>query len=215
MSLQIINNTYKFECTMCGNCCTGDQKVNLNLYDLYKIATYKGFRNTSQLFAEKTIQLVKGQNNAWVPQIKFKSLKRSDATESLRKNYIFCPFLINELDDQHKLKGLCSLHPDIKPLICAMAPIGRVLDFENRKEDFVFVKPASDCPGVESQKENLLNDFKDNFSDELAFELRFFRIMNNLMAKNKSYSFYLENIYTFSTIEPFEYFLNQLEHTFN
>ncbi len=210
MPFTIIQSTFNFECTMCGNCCTGDQKVNLNLYDLYKLTQFRNLENTRQLFEEKIVQLVKAQNNAWIPQIFFKSLKKTTSKKQLPKhNLIFCPFLINELDDQNNLKGLCSLHPDKKPLICAMAPVGRILDLKSKTEKFVFVKPAPDCPGVESEKENRLIDLQKSLSTELGYEKRFYKILDNLQDKDQTRSFYLENIYSFATTTPFEEILNQ------
>jgi Fe-S-cluster containining protein len=211
MPFQIIKTTYSFECTQCGNCCTGDQKVNLNLYDLYNMALYKGFKNTGQLFDAEIVHLVKAQNNVWTPQIKFKSIKKTSGQKLFSKqDLVFCPFLINELDDQNHLKGLCSLHPHKKPLICTMAPVGRILDLKEGKEDFVFVKPAPDCPGVESQKTNRLADLQNDLADELAYEKRFYKLLESL-DKTASKSFYLKRIYSFPTILPFEQILKSYE----
>ncbi len=206
MSFPIIQSSYHFNCTQCGNCCTGDQKVNLNLYDLYKMAVYKGFNHTRQLFDETLVHLVQGQNNAWVPQIKFKSFKQKAAETSL----LFCPFLINELDEENNLKGLCRLHPDKKPLICSLAPVGRILDLKDESEDFVFVKPAPDCPGVNSTKINLLADLKKVLQIELDFERRFYKILNKIN-EDTTKEFLLENVYSFQTDISFEKILTELE----
>lgn len=198
MNFPIIQNTYNFECTKCGNCCTGDQKVNLNPYDLYKMARYKNFTHTKELFDSGLVHLIFAQNDAWIPQIKFKSM--------VHKKLIFCPFLINEFDDSNRLLGLCSLHPDFKPLICSMAPIGRVFDFKEQTEHYLFVKPAPDCPGVGIKKVNYLSDLEFQFEKELYYEKEFFRMLEQLQSSNYSKEYYLEKFYYFPAIEDFRIF---------
>jgi Fe-S-cluster containining protein len=188
VNFPIIENSYQFECTKCGNCCTGDQRVSLNPYDLYKIALFKGYADTGMLFDYKLVHLVQSQNKAWIPQIRFKSIA---------KGHRFCPFLINELDEQNKLLGLCSLHPDKKPLICAMAPVGRVVDFASGTENFIYVKPAPDCPGVDIQKDNKLSDLQKAMEMELYYEKEFLKILNAIVAKNPPKKYYLDNLYCF------------------
>ena len=188
MNFPIIESSYQFECTKCGNCCTGDQKVSLNPYDLYKMARFKGYNNTGMLFDHKLVHLVQSQNKAWIPQIRFKSIA---------KGHRFCPFLINELDEQNKLLGLCSLHPDKKPLICAMAPVGRVVDFASGAENFIYVKPAPDCPGVDIQKDNKLSDLHKAMEMELYCEKEFLKILNAIVVKNPPQKYYLDNLYCF------------------
>jgi len=190
MNFLIIEQTYQFECTQCGNCCTGDQQVHLNPYDLYKMALYNGFNHTKQLFDKNLVHLVRSQNNAWIPQIKFKSISKA--------KHKFCPFLINELDEQNKLLGLCSLHPDNKPLICSMAPVGRMIDFKENSEKFIFVKPAPDCPGVEINKENILDDLKKLLKKELEHEKQFLKVLEQIVLKNLPKKFYLKHLYFFS-----------------
>jgi len=212
MKFEIISSTFNFECTMCGNCCTGDQKVNLNLYDLYKMAHYCGFQNSNQLFEKKIVHLIKARNDSWIPQIKFKCLKRSIKRNAFfKQDIIFCPFLINELDEQNNLKGLCSLHPGKKPLVCAMAPVGRILDLKKQTEEFVFVKPAPDCTGVESQEVNVPVETKNDLAVELNYEKRFFIIMDSLLKKNHYKSFYINHIFSFNTDIPFEEIIGKLE----
>ncbi|KAA3610762.1 MAG: hypothetical protein D8M58_21210 [Calditrichaeota bacterium] len=210
MAFPIIQANYNFECTMCGNCCTGDQKVNLNLFDLYKMALYEKYENTRQLFDNETVYLVKTQNDAWQPQIKFRALPSNKFN---KKSIKFCPFLINDLNDQNNLKGLCCLHPQKKPLICSMAPVGRVLDLKDDSEKFVFVKPAPDCPGVESKKIHYLDDIKNNLTAELEYEKRFFKILDSLK-KDHQKAFYLQELYSFKATENFEKILTILEQKF-
>ncbi len=198
MKFPIIHESYNFDCTRCGNCCTGDQKVNLNPYDLHKMASYKKFKHTKDLFDNNFVQLVKSQNEAWIPQIKFKSI--------FSKKLKFCPFLINSIDENKLLSGLCSLHPKLKPLICSMAPVGRILDFKAQTEQFIFVKPAPDCPGVEIDKANNLADLKYQMKFELSHEKKFLKKLDQIKKGNYSKNYYLQSLYLFPVTDPFKWY---------
>ena len=167
-----IINEYNFRCTLCANCCTGDQSVLLNLYDLYIMAGHLSMANTKQLFDDHWLRLLKIEQNVWLPQVRFKL-----------KPYKFCPFLISDRSECGKLIGLCSLHPENKPLVCAMAPVGRIIDFESDKDEFVYVKPAPDCPGVNIKQVNYLDDLKKNYKIELVYQKRFFNILEHIKRK--------------------------------
>jgi Fe-S-cluster containining protein len=203
MNFPIIENTYQFECTQCGHCCSGDQKINLNPFDLYKMARYKGLNHSKYLFDNNIVHLVKSQNNAWIPRIKFISITK--------KKLKTCPFLINELDEENRLRGLCSLHPDFKPLVCALSPAGRVLDFTEGTEHFIYVKPAVDCPGVDIKSENILSEQLKAKKDELDYELGFLKILDSIIRKDMPEVFYLENLYYFETVLPFKKIFQNLE----
>ena len=157
--------------------------------------------STRELFDQNYIILFQPEEHkVWLPEIQFK-------TKPLK----FCPFLINEADDKNYIQGLCSLHPDHKPLICAMAPVGRVLDFDDDSDQFVFIKPAADCPGVDEKKENHLHEDIKAYKEELNFQKRFFRILEQLKVVDYSKKYYQENLYQFSvemdfnqTIQSFE-----------
>ena len=200
VNFPIIENSYQFECTKCGNCCTGDQKVNLNPYDLYKMARYKGYNHTELLFENKLVHLVQSQNNAWIPQISFKVIA---------KGHRFCPFLINELNEHNKLLGLCSLHPDKKPLICTMAPVGRTIDFAAGVENYIFVKPAPDCPGVDIRNENSLAVLQNRLNDELMYEKLFLKILDKLILNNPPKTFYQDHLYCFPVTSNIKDILNK------
>jgi Fe-S-cluster containining protein len=205
MNFPIIEQSYHFECTRCGNCCTGDQKVNLNPYDLFKMARYKGYRHSILLFENKLVYLVQNENNVWIPQIKFKSIAK--------KKHRFCPFLINELDENNRLLGLCSLHPEHKPLICSMAPVGRVIDFKEKSESFIFVKPAPDCPGVDIEKKNKLSDLQKVLKTELEYEKQFLQILDKASGRQLSERFYIDNIYSFPVYQSFATIFSRIEQS--
>jgi len=191
----VITDTYYFKCTQCGNCCTGDQKVHLNLYDLYKMADYHKFNDTGFLFKNGLVNLIHTKSGVYLPRIRFKV-----------KPFRFCPYLINEED-----RGLCKLHPDSKPLICSLAPVGRIIDFEEGSESWLFVKPAPDCPGSSVHHENSLANLKEEFKEELHFQERFFRLLNSIQYLKWERKDSLERLYTFSLLQPFTETLEALE----
>lgn len=199
-SFPVINDTYHFECTKCGNCCTGDIRITLNLYDLYKMARYLKMKSIKELFDQKYVRLFKNEHNVWLPEIKFKS-----------RPLKFCPFLSNYADENNYIQGLCSLHPDHKPLICALAPVGRILDFDESCDKFVFMKPASDCPGIDSNKENQLsNDVAQNMRG-LNLQKRFFNILEQIKEADYSMEYYQKNLYLFPVNLEFNKIIQSLE----
>ncbi|MCB0282730.1 MAG: YkgJ family cysteine cluster protein [Calditrichaeota bacterium] len=206
-----ISEHFNFKCTMCGNCCTGDQKVHLNLYDLYKMARFKNFASTRQLLIKQIITLVKGQNNVFVPMIKFKRLISRKKSSDLP--FTFCPFLLNSIEDDGQLKGYCQLHPRHKPLICSLAPVGRVVDLDKDSEEFVFVKPAPDCNGVESNEKVSLSATVNHYKTELDYEMRFFKILRSISERNLEKNEIIENIYSFNVEEPFPEILTRIENS--
>jgi Fe-S-cluster containining protein len=200
-SFQIIDDTYLFECTKCGNCCTGDIRITLNLFDLYKMARFLKMDSTRDLFDQHYIRLFRHEEqNVWLPEIQFK-------TNPIK----FCPYLINDADDKKYIQGLCSLHPDHKPLICAMAPVGRVLDFDDDSDQFVFIKPAADCPGVDEKKENHLSDDIKTYCEELNLQKRFFRILERLEDVDYPMDYYLANLYQFQVDQNFSDIITSIE----
>lgn len=197
---EIINNKYYFDCKRCGNCCTGDQKVFLNLNDVYKLACYHKFDNTKKLFDCGIVILVQDQNGAFLPRLRFKL-----------KPYQFCPFLIHEETNGNIFRTRCSLHPDFKPLICSLAPVGRMIDLDRKTDEYIFVKPAPDCPGVNSKEENSLSDIKHSHKKELDYQYFFFRLLQKARHKNFTRREYLEKIYSLPTSHTFSEMLDSLK----
>lgn len=195
-----IKDLYHFECTRCGNCCSGDQKVFLNLYDLYKLARYHQFDNTRKLFDAGIVLLVEDQNNAFLPRLRFRI-----------KPFPFCPYLMHEPVENNKIQTYCLLHPDFKPLVCSMAPVGRIVDFEKNEDHFVFVKPAPDCPGIKSKKENSLGDIISEYQQALRYQLAFFQLLQKAREQDFKREAYLDLIYSMQTTLSFDEVLNLLK----
>ncbi|MBB6481323.1 hypothetical protein [Spirochaeta isovalerica] len=195
-----IDEYYSFGCTCCGDCCSGNMKIHINLFDLFKIAVRLGFSSTGTLFSANLIKLVQGQNGAWIPIINFK-----------KKPFPFCPWLINEQGDDDVLRGFCSLHPHDKPLVCKMAPVGRVADLTEGTESYILTAPTENCPGMVVCEENRLSVMKKELRQELDFELRFFAILEKMEGMpQESY----KKLYLLDCAVPFEKQLKDLESAY-
>ncbi len=166
----VIRDTYAFECTQCANCCSGEQRVWLNPRDLRLMAVFLGMDHTGALFENDYVLLDRGEHGAWRPRILFKKFKQ----------LLFCPFLENHIDDSGHVRGFCRLHPENKPLICHLAPLGRAWDAETGSDQWLFVKPAADCPGVNSTRKNRLSDTLDRYRHRIEEETLFYQKLNQL-----------------------------------
>ncbi|MCP4179695.1 MAG: hypothetical protein GY756_18200 [bacterium] len=200
MESKEIYEIYKFDCICCGDCCTGNMEININLYDLYKLSKHFNFDNTSELFNRDLVRLVQVQNNCWTPQIIFR-----------QKPFTFCPWLINDMGEDDILRGFCSLHPHSKPLICKMAPAGRTVDFEKNLISYKLTSPTENCPGMKSHKENNLLDLTLKLKDELEYEYRFYRILEQIKDKSISKNLILKELYSFDLNLDFKKILSELE----
>ncbi len=130
----------RFSCTLCGDCCTGNQVVRLCGGDLELLAGYLGLSVVGELRG-RGVHLVResvgGDRWVWRPRIRFRS-------KPLRQ----CPFLVNDLT-QATYRGLCSLHPHHKPLVCTLSPLAREVEETPAgvQERWSVVPPVGGCPG--------------------------------------------------------------------
>lgn len=198
-----MEETYDFQCTCCGDCCTGDMKININLYDLYKLALRFDMDNTSELFSKGLIRLVKVQNDVWTPQIIFK-----------KEPFVFCPWLINDLGEDDVLRGFCSLHPHDKPLICKMAPAGRIVDFPSGDVEYVLTTPTENCPGMQLKNSHSLEELKKTLKVELDYEYRFYRLLEEKTLIAMDRDSMEKKFYSISLSVSFESHLLELERIF-
>ncbi len=182
-----IKTNYRFECTFCGDCCTGAQKVHLNPYDLYKMAAFLSYENTELLFKKNWLKLIQTQKGVYLPRIRFK-----------RYPFRFCPFLINE-----ESRGLCRLHPSHKPLVCSMAPVGRVVDVAQNRETWHLVPPTPTCRGMHQPVVNALSGFQTEFAQELDWQKRFFRLLERIQLFKWNRDDFLTRLYRMDTTKPF------------
>ncbi|WP_456406870.1 YkgJ family cysteine cluster protein [Caldithrix abyssi] len=189
----IIEKTFAFRCTQCADCCTGDQTVFLNLFDLYKMAQYLRLNHTALLFSKKIVALKKDtQNDVYRPVIRFKS-----------RPFKFCPFLINEWGENGKITGWCRLHPRHKPLVCSLAPVGVRFDAAEDSLQFLLVPPTDRCPGLKEAPVQILEEYLAPYQQEIAFQNLFFKVLECVKSNGWSAAQFQHNLYAFSLQKPF------------
>lgn len=163
-------SVFGYACTCCGECCRGSIDIRLNVEDLWRIARFLGVAETAELAVMGLIreEPIEGGGLWYCMRFKQGWLK-------------CCPFLDNRLEDDARLLGLCRLHPDWKPLVCLLAPMGREWDEKSGESVWFFQEPIEGCPGVDDGK--AVYDPKDEIlrlRDRLDRETRYFAILAEL-----------------------------------
>jgi len=182
-----------FNCTLCGECCSGTMKVFVNSYDLFKIGRFLKMSHTEELFRKGLVVLDNGQNGLRLPRIQFKT-----------RPFQFCPFLINDFQEETGLRGLCSLHPQHKPLVCRLAPLYRELDLEASTDEFKFILPHPACPGPGGDIVLDPDREREDLKEELEFEKRYYTLLSQ---SEEDPSF----LWNFSLDRPFSEILGEWE----
>lgn len=160
---------WAFDCACCGDCCRGRQSVALNRDDLAILAARLGLGDSAGLFAQGVAEARRTEAGHWRPYLRFKTRPRR-----------MCRFLRNELADDGRLFGYCELHPDAKPLVCHLAPLGRVADLASGGQEWRVYEPSPGCPGL--GRGPLLDfdralDARADLRPRLAAELDFFAFL--------------------------------------
>lgn len=162
----------KFDCKCCGECCSGLMKVFLNPEDLVLMANYLEINSTSDLFSRGLVIIDRERSNAPLPRIRFKGGRLK-----------FCPFIENRLDNDGRLYGLCSLHPNHKPLVCMLAPHCREYDSSTGKEEWSALPPVEGCPGWSDELESEPVEITEDFRKRLDRESLFFRELEQMIGQ--------------------------------
>ncbi len=134
--------TGTFRCTLCGECCRGNQKVWLNPRDVQRLLAHLSAEGLQELEKRRIVVVEPGEHGVLRPRIRFRSSPAGS----------FCPFLINDLGGDGILRGRCGLHyTKAKPLVCRLAPLAREVDIDTGVETWKEVPPVSGCPGWGSE----------------------------------------------------------------
>lgn len=130
------------------------------------MAKHLGLSNTRDLFLQGLVEARQGENGYWRPMIRFRN-----------RPIKMCPFLQNNLTEDKVLQGLCGLHPNSKPLICCLAPLGRVIDLAISIEQWEVYEPSPGCPGMNQGPERSLKNDIAILRSRLDKELEFFSMI--------------------------------------
>lgn len=132
-------DTFHFECKMCGNCCRRrDEPILLTGADIFRIARALG-KTTADIIEKNTVGYIGGTSH--IPVVVLK--ERMDGS---------CSFL---------RKGRCMVHQD-KPAVCAIYPLGRFYNFQDKQFHY-FINQRTCQPNREDGKLWTLQKWLDNF----------------------------------------------------
>ena len=145
-----INDTFKFKCQQCGQCCMNRHDIIVNPFDVYNGAKYLGI--TPEEFVITYLDAELGSKSK-IPML---LLKSDDETG-------FCPFL--KLDVKGGGKFKCSIHA-AKPGACANHPIGVVTarKTDSDDEEFTFIK-VGQCENSKFDNDVLVKDWVQPYLD--------------------------------------------------
>lgn len=145
-----INDTFKFQCQQCGQCCMNRHDIIVNPFDVYNGAKYLGI--TPEEFVITYLDAELGSKSK-IPML---LLKSDDETG-------FCPFLKFDVKGGGKFK--CSIHA-AKPGACANHPIGVVTarKTDSDDEEFTFIK-VDQCENSKCDNDVLVKDWVKPYLD--------------------------------------------------
>jgi len=85
---------------------------------------------------------------------------------------------VNSLTPSGRYRGLCALHPDFKPLVCALSPLAREVEVHGSVETelWSFVSPVPGCPG-EGRGPRLPVEAPDRLRGRLDAEAVWMRVL--------------------------------------
>ena len=139
-----LDDTFKFECKMCGKCCIHREDILLNPKDVYNMS--KELNLTTEDLVEKYCEAYIGPDSR-IPIIRL--LPRGSVKR--------CPLLKDRK---------CKVHSS-KPTVCAMYPIGRCITLLGKTVadidsiQYIFNKP--DCKGSEGSETHTVREWMESF----------------------------------------------------
>lgn len=154
-----IDDVFAFKCRSCGKCCRNCEDILLNSRDVYNIAT--ALNMTLEQVIEKYCDTYIGQDSH-LPIVRL-------MPKGANKN---CPLLAGDR---------CSIHaqnPALKPTVCALFPLGRVVAAESATEDMGLGHPyeiqyiLSDTHCSSLKRKQTVRAWLENFG--VPIEDRFF-----------------------------------------
>lgn len=168
-----LDDTFKFKCQQCGQCCMHRHDIILNPFDVYNGAKYLGI--TTDEFVSKYLDVELGADSK-IPMLLLKSDERTG----------FCPFLKFDVKGGGKFK--CSIHA-AKPGACANHPIGVITshkmdsedDSDDNIEELSFIK-VEQCDNSKSDNDVLVRDWVKSYTDNIE-EIRVAHEIQTYMTK--------------------------------
>lgn len=147
-----VDDKFRFSCRQCGKCCTEREDILLSPFDLFRAA--KKLNMTPDEFAKEYCDSYVGGTSNMV-------IVRLMPRGSIRR----CPMLKDRK---------CSIH-DVKPMVCAMFPIGRAFQLDPKKpgaeqitaENIQFIFNGAHCGNAEEHTvREWLSSFNIPIKDE-------------------------------------------------
>ena len=161
---------FRYQCRLCGQCCSGTMEVYLNPGDLHALGLFLRLSHTDELYRKGLIKDSPGQYRIPWPRLWFRGRPPR-----------FCPFVENHWSESGGIKALCRLQNKAKPLICRLAPVTRTADLETGEEAFRLTPPVAGCPGFESSRPQTMEKYLLPLRRELSEEVRFFKILRKAL----------------------------------
>lgn len=141
-----LDDSFKFDCKMCGKCCIHREDILLNPKDVYNLA--KELNLKTEEIVEQFCEIYIGHDSR-IPIVRL--LPRGNVSR--------CPLLKDRKCIAHKSK----------PTVCALFPIGRFIllagktatDIDMNSIQYIFNKP--DCKGSEGTETHTVREWLESF----------------------------------------------------
>jgi Fe-S-cluster containining protein len=177
-----VDETFRFHCTECGKCCINREDILLTPKDLYNIA---------KEFSISTQDVVKAYCETYIGDSSRLPLVRLQPRGSIKR----CPLLKDRK---------CSVHR-VKPVVCAMFPIGRCIMVDSDRfassgikgcqTEYIFSDPGCGDKSETHTVREWLGKFNISLDDE------FFMRWHQTIAEVGSFVHKAEKIYAESSLD--------------